>query len=955
MADDSVVVSRKPITTEQKTEISDSSTGVSDTSLSPAAKIMIKACDNYIAVDSSSPKIPEVLNLKASVYYNNKLYEKSRTVYKNILDKYPSAPEAVEAVKMIAQSYYAEGLFDQAQSWYRKLKDLAVGEGNKEEAVARIAESIYRMAELHEKAQRYTEAATQYERVALEFPEAVIADVSLFNAGLAYEKETEWARSILMYQRLKQRYAQSKLVPKSMFRTAKCYEKLNQWDDAAQTYLRLVANYPRSELTSASLYNAGFCFENAEKLVEAAATFEKHAMSFPKSKDAPDILFKAGELYGQLKDWQGVTRVNKEFSRRYGNDKDRIVQAQCMVGVALYMQDNLTEAIEQLEQAVSTYEALNNPSTVNKFYAAKAQFTLGEIYHSNQNKIKLTQPRNMYKKQLKNKSYLLDKTVDAYSNVIKYGISEWTTRAIFQVGQAYEDFAYGVFKQERPKGLSLEKTLSLEMGIAKAVEEYFIDNALSFHEQNVKLGIKEKIENKHILNSKKKLTYLPLSAGRNYLALVTIARKLEGNKNLDGFALIAHKLRILQKIAPFQERAISLFLKSLELGAMYEELDEYYKTASSLITKTSFTVAETYAEVVEIARSAPIPKDFDDYEKFVYKTKLLKQIEGYEENALANYLKTVKIAQAYEISDEYVEKTKNALPKLLFNRGRCYDLLCINAFEAPPYPADINEAEKEEYRAQFEEIALTYQEQAFEIYQTILDYAEQNFAAGDYVNHAYVRLYQHFPDEYGSRQDKIETKAISSGPQWKCSADSFENWYSLDYNDREWHKAGKETAPPSVSITGFPDKIPTGMWYKNSDQSTPVRRAFFRRTFYLKEPPHEAKLYLTAIDTYEVYMNGDKLTTDSSATPQWNSAYAWDLKGKLRQGKNVLAVDVSNNGKPHFGLFPYLALTVTTYSFLPKFPNTDTPLDRKTVSEDVWVFPRIHNFSLEKKQPVNKE
>ena len=120
---------------------------------------MIKACDNYIAVDSSSPKIPEVLNLKASVYYNNKLYEKSRTVYKNILDKYPSAPEAVEAVKMIAQSYYAEGLFDQAQSWYRKLKDLAVGEGNKEEAVARIAESIYRMAELHENCLLYTSDA----------------------------------------------------------------------------------------------------------------------------------------------------------------------------------------------------------------------------------------------------------------------------------------------------------------------------------------------------------------------------------------------------------------------------------------------------------------------------------------------------------------------------------------------------------------------------------------------------------------------------------------------------------------------------------------------------------------------------------------------------------------------------------------------------------------------------
>ena len=336
-----------------------------------------------------------------------------------------------------------------------------------------------------------------------------------------------------------------------------------------------------------------------------------------------------------------------------------------------------------------------------------------------------------------------------YSRVVKYKISEWTIGALYQIGQSYEDFAVGIFKQERPKNLTLEKSLALEMGIAKAVEEYFIENALRSHEQNVKLGIKEKIENKNILNSRKKLTYLPYAAGENFLALLNITKGMDNNKSLTGFALIAHKLQTLQKMAPFQERAIGLFLKCLEMGSMYQEYNEIYKKASSLITKTSFIVAETYGEVAEIARSAPIPKDFNEYEKFVYKTKLLKQIEEYEENALSNYLKTVKISQAYNISDEYVQKTKMAIPKLLFNRGRCYDLLCISAFRDPPYPANINEAEKEEYRAQFEEIALTYQEQAFEIYRGILDYTKQEYAEGDYVDHAYVRLYQNYPEELG--------------------------------------------------------------------------------------------------------------------------------------------------------------------------------------------------------------
>jgi len=208
------------------------------------------------------------------------------------------------------------------------------------------------------------------------------------------------------------------------------------------------------------------------------------------------------------------------------------------------------------------------------------------------NKVALSQPRETYKRQLNVKMDELEKAVASYSRVVGYQISEWTTRSVFQIGQAYEDFAVGIFKQERSKNLPLEERLALELGIAKAVEEYFVGKAAHFHEQNIKLGIKEKIEDKYILQSRKKLTSLPLLAGENYLALVDIAQSTANIQKLDGFALMARKLDILQKIAPFQERAIGLFLKSMELGSQYQELDESYAKASSLITKTSFTVGE---------------------------------------------------------------------------------------------------------------------------------------------------------------------------------------------------------------------------------------------------------------------------------------------------------------------------------------------------------------------------
>jgi tetratricopeptide (TPR) repeat protein len=917
--------------------------------LSPATELMVRACDNYLSINPQSPKVSEVLLIKASVYYNNKMLEESRKVYTSIIDRNPKDPHALEAVRMIAQSYYEEKRFDEAQVWYRKLKDMAGESGDKQEAIVRIAESIYKLGEMYEQQQRFKDAAAQYERVALEFSDSKIADVSLFNAGLAYEKLAEWSQAILMYQRLLQKYLASKLLVKGQFRSAKCYEKLLQWDNAGETYLRVVANYPQSDLGPVAIYNAGFCFENAGKLAASAATFEKMSQLYPKSEEVADVLFKAGEIFGKIKDWVGVTRVNQEFSKRFGNDANRVIQAQCMVGVALYMQNKQSEALGQLQQALQTYVKLKNPSPVNKYYAAKAEFTIAEINLEMMNKVALSQPRETYKRQLNVKMDELEKAVASYSRVVGYQISEWTTRSVFQIGQAYEDFAVGIFKQERSKNLPLEERLALELGIAKAVEEYFVGKAAHFHEQNIKLGIKEKIEDKYILQSRKKLTSLPLLAGENYLALVDIAQSTANIQKLDGFALMARKLDILQKIAPFQERAIGLFLKSMELGSQYQELDESYAKASGLITKTSFTVGETYADAAAIARDAPIPSTFDAYEGFVYKTKLLKQIEGYEDKGLEHYLRTVKIAEAYKIDDDYVKRTKAKIPELLFVRGRCYDLLCQAVVNDPPFPKNATDAEREEYQGRFEEIGLRFQENALDVYKNILTYAQQSYAAGDYVTHAYVRLYQNAPKDYGIKREKTGDTAITSGPEWKCTNDSLSGWNALECIDQAWYPAQRAPSPKNIEITGFPKDVPRAMWYGDGNPQSeqtykPAQKLFLRRTFYCSQAPPRAVLYLMAIDQVDAYLNGILLPRDSAMSASWNKACMWDLQGKIRSGKNVIALAVKNNIKMAYGVFPYLVYTSTTNDYLPQPPGSPAPLDTKLVAEGTYVFPSIRNF-----------
>ncbi|NLE01352.1 MAG: tetratricopeptide repeat protein, partial [Fibrobacter sp.] len=208
-------------------------------SLSIASELLIKACDNYLSINYSNSKAADVLNIKASVFYNNRLFEEARKVYSQIINDFEGTGLFYDAIRMTAQAFYEEKKFDEAQEWYRKLSNVAKSGDDKIQAVNKIAESIFRMAESYEEQGRLKEASEQYERVALEFPESKIAEVALFNGGLVREKMAEWSSAIIAFQKIIQKYPNSNLLAKTNFRIAKNYEKMLQWDFAAEAYLNV--------------------------------------------------------------------------------------------------------------------------------------------------------------------------------------------------------------------------------------------------------------------------------------------------------------------------------------------------------------------------------------------------------------------------------------------------------------------------------------------------------------------------------------------------------------------------------------------------------------------------------------------------------------------------------------------------------------------------------------------
>ncbi|MCB1126319.1 MAG: family 78 glycoside hydrolase catalytic domain, partial [Verrucomicrobiae bacterium] len=86
------------------------------------------------------------------------------------------------------------------------------------------------------------------------------------------------------------------------------------------------------------------------------------------------------------------------------------------------------------------------------------------------------------------------------------------------------------------------------------------------------------------------------------------------------------------------------------------------------------------------------------------------------------------------------------------------------------------------------------------------------------------------------------------------------------------------------------------IWYPEGDpaSSAPVGTRYFRRAFNLSAavPVKSAQLVLTADNSFEVFVNGDKVGTGSN----FKTPYEFDVAARLQTGLNVIAVSAQNVG-----------------------------------------------------------
>jgi alpha-L-rhamnosidase len=120
--------------------------------------------------------------------------------------------------------------------------------------------------------------------------------------------------------------------------------------------------------------------------------------------------------------------------------------------------------------------------------------------------------------------------------------------------------------------------------------------------------------------------------------------------------------------------------------------------------------------------------------------------------------------------------------------------------------------------------------------------------------------------------------------QWQAK------WIGLDEVSLE----EKENEKSKLSLDGA-----AWIWTNEKGLTALPGKAMFRKTFDLAEQNHfaesinKAELVLAADNEFTAYLNGKKIGTGAN----FKTAKLFDVAGFLKQGKNVLAVEVANHGE----------------------------------------------------------
>ena len=437
-------------------------------------KKVVLACKDFINWFPKSEKSIEVKLKLVDTFMRLEQYKLSEKLLMGVLvaiRKNKRGPQFyAKALNLMAQACFKQESFRKAEKWYALLiKEYPDSTELVERSKTMLASASFKVGEALKENGNAGIAALKFERAAAEAVDVKVAEAALFEAAVQFEKAAKFRRAAINFEGFCRKYPDSDKYDEALYRSATLREKLFQWYLAAKNYQALYKRDPNSAKGASALFNAGISYENA-------------------------------------KDWTSMAQIFSEFTNKFPNEVDKLLEARFKIGYAYEQSRKIPQATQIYKQIVDNYNRLlAQGEFADDFVAAQAQFRMGEIKHKEFSAIKLKPP---FQQNLKRKQLAFNKMIEQCVQVAKYNVADWTTAAFYSIGYGYEEFCQDILNSSAPPDLTKEQLNEYWDMIHQKWVLPLQGEALKYYKTNLKLAVENNMENDWTKKTKDRALFL---------------------------------------------------------------------------------------------------------------------------------------------------------------------------------------------------------------------------------------------------------------------------------------------------------------------------------------------------------------------------------------------------------------------------------------------------------------
>ena len=237
----------------------------------------IESWEKLLEEYPESEKVPMAALKAGDTYYKAGKYDRAIALFRWLTQHYPDNEVSRTAQLLMAQAYYNMKDFDRAIEEFTKFLQLYPDDKRKDSAREGLAMCLYMKGESDTSALR---------ALAENFKDLEIAAEAQFKLARNLMDDEKYREAAREFEKVVMRFPDSDLAPKAQLLYSECYALLGEWDKSEKGYRKFLEYFPGSDDEPLALFNLGVAQYNQNKLEEAARTFEELQERFPDGKYA---------------------------------------------------------------------------------------------------------------------------------------------------------------------------------------------------------------------------------------------------------------------------------------------------------------------------------------------------------------------------------------------------------------------------------------------------------------------------------------------------------------------------------------------------------------------------------------------------------------------------------------------------------------------------------------------